>query len=119
MTTPRQMTPAGFPLRREVTVLVFEIAVNDFGESIKTRVGEYKRPVLGWYAPEINAAIDDNANRRIDFGLVLIAPPETADIDSQVRIEGTTYRVAAIKDHRHGPWFNPGLVVYELKEETG
>lgn len=114
------MLMAKFPLRHRVQVL-------KYSETIRNRFGDFEEgfyppetvSVAGWYTPSTEENSSQVLAGRVIADLSLFAPPGIAGQHDEIIVNGDRYSVLSISDYQHGPWWSPGLDVYELRLVKG
>lgn len=115
-----------YPLLFEVRVHAYTPGIkNDYGELIEVYTPELDEPgtvrkVFGWAAPtstEPKLAGHD----RVTVDVELIAPPGVCGPHDVVDLPGVGQFnvIGEAEDYNHNPWFQPGLVIFNLRRVEG
>lgn len=93
--------------------------VDRFGDTRPVLGAAKPVPVAGWYVKPVDETAGDSVLRTVDRLTVFASEPFPPE--SQITLpDGTVWAVEGhARDYRHGPWFDPGLVVIHARRVEG
>lgn len=107
--------------KRAFTIEVAEVVQDrDYFGNLVNKTGPY-RPVrvAGWAVVKVEEQQGESVLRTIDQ--LEVYSPEEFHAGSEIRLpKGSVWQVEGnAEDYRHGPWWDPGLVVVRAKKVEG
>lgn len=107
------------PARKSAGLCKVSSTVNSLKEHVYTWSAPVDYPVCGWWASSDEPFVA--GHERVEIRTNLITPVEfPAEPRDRVVLDGILYEIDGYaQDHTNGPWWNPGVVVWNLTRIEG
>lgn len=111
-----------FPVMHSIDVQLPGEEIKDRFNNVRTAPAQWQQVgVIGWAVVESQESVGDSVLRTVDV-LELYAPAEVV-LDAATRVRTPDGQVWAVdgnaKDYTHGPFWDPGALVYRCRKVDG